>query len=157
MRPVQGVGIGCALAASIVDQASKAIAISMGPRLEAGIEVFPVFNLVLVRNRGVSFGLLANLPWWVLAILGLLAVTGLSVWLWRTDRKLDAAAIGLTIGGALGNIVDRMRFGAVTDFLDFHVGVYHWPAFNFADISIVSGLALLLWGTREEHRREPAS
>lgn len=157
MRPVQGVGIGYALAAFIVDQASKAIAISMGPRLEAGIEVLPVFNLVLVRNRGVSFGLLANLPWWALAITGLLAVTGLSVWLWRTDRKLDAAAIGLTIGGALGNITDRMRFGAVTDFLDFHVGMYHWPAFNFADVSIVSGLALLLWRTREEHRREPAN
>lgn len=157
MRPVQGVGIGYALAAFIVDQASKAIAISMGPRLEAGIEVLPVFNLVLVRNRGVSFGLLANLPWWALAITGLLAVTGLSVWLWRTDRKLDAAAIGLTIGGALGNITDRMRFGAVTDFLDFHVGMYHWPAFNFADILIVSGLALLLWRTREEHRREPAN
>jgi signal peptidase II len=157
MRRVQGVGIGCALAASIVDQASKAIAISMGPRLEAGIEVLPFFNLVLLRNRGVSFGLLADLPWWALTILGFLAVTGLSVWLWRTDRKLDAAAIGLTIGGALGNIADRMQFGAVTDFLDFHVGVYHWPAFNFADISIVSGLALLLWKTREEHRREPAS
>ena len=100
MRPVQGVGIGCALASSIVDQASKAIAISMGPRLEAGIEVLPVFNLVLVRNRGVSFGLLANLPWWALAITGLLAVAGLSVWLWRTDRKLDAAAIGLDSGQA---------------------------------------------------------
>lgn len=155
MRRVQRVGIGCAIAAFIVDQASKATAVLMGPRLEAGIEVLPVFNLVLARNRGVSFGLLASLPWWVLAISGLLVVTVLSVWLWRTDRKLGAAAIGLTMGGALGNIVDRVRFGGVTDFLDFHVGMYHWPAFNFADIAIVIGLALVFVEEARKRHHEP--
>ena len=71
-------------------------------------------------------------------------VTLLSVWLWRTDRKLSGAAIGLIISGALGNIADRIRWGAVTDFLDFHVGQYHWPAFNLADVAIVGGVVLLL-------------
>jgi signal peptidase II len=87
---------------------------------------------------------LTGLPWWGLAVLGLAVVTLLSVWLWRTRTRLSGAAIGLIIGGALGNIADRIRWGAVTDFLDFHVGQYHWPAFNVADVAIVSGVGLLL-------------
>ncbi len=76
--------------------------------------------------------------------MGLTAVTLLSVWLWRTRTKLSGAAISLIIGGALGNIADRIRWGAVTDFLDLHVGQYHWPAFNFADVAIVGGAVLFL-------------
>jgi len=144
MRPAQRVGIGAAIAAYVIDQASKAVVIAYGPHLQSGIEVLPVFNLVFTRNRGVSFGLLSGLPGWGLLFLGLLVVTVLSVWLWRTDLRLSATAIGLAIGGALGNITDRSRFGGVTDFLDFHLRGYHWPAFNFADVAIVGGLGLLL-------------
>lgn len=71
-------------------------------------------------------------------------VTLLSVWLWRTDTKLSGAAIGLIIGGALGNIADRIRWGAVAYFLDFHLDEHHWPAFNIADVGIVCGVSLLL-------------
>ena len=144
MRPVQDVGIGCALAASIVDQASKAIAISMGPRLEAGIEVLSVFNLILVRNRGVSFGLFGQAPVWLLMAFPLAIVAGLLIWIHRSDSRLTASALGLVVGGALGNLLDRLRQGAVTDFLDFYIGSYHWPAFNLADVAIVCGVGLLL-------------
>lgn len=144
MRLAQRVGIGFAIAAYIIDQASRAIVNAYGPHLQSGLEVLPVFNLVFTRNRGVSFGLLSGLPGWGLVLLGLLIVTVLSIWLWRTDLKLSAAAIGFAMGGALGNITDRQRFGGVTDFLDFHLGGYHWPAFNFADVAIVGGLGLLL-------------
>ena len=140
----QCIGSACAIAAYIVDQASKAVALEFLSRVGEGVEVLPIFNLVLARNRGVSFGLLTGLPWWGLAVLGLAVVTLLSVWLWRTRTRLSGAAIGLIIGGALGNIADRIRWGAVTDFLDFHVGQYHWPAFNVADVAIVSGVGLLL-------------
>ncbi|MBI2716251.1 MAG: signal peptidase II [Rhizobiales bacterium] len=140
----QGIGSACAIAAYIVDQASKAAASAFLSRAAESVEVLPIFNLVLTRNRGVSFSLLTGLPWWALASLGLAAVTLLSMWLWRTRAKLSGAALGLIIGGALGNIADRIRWGAVTDFLDFHVGQYHWPAFNVADVAIVSGAGLLL-------------
>lgn len=88
-------------------------------------------------------------------MLALAAVTGLSVWLWRTRSRLGGMALGLIIGGALGNIADRMRWGGVTDFLDFHFDTYHWPAFNFADVAIVCGVGLLLWESLIETRREP--
>ena len=140
----RGIGSACAIALYIVDQATKGAAIAFFSRPEEIVEVLPIFNLVLTRNRGVSFGLLTALPWWGLTALGLALVTLLSVWLWRTRTKLSGAAIGLIIGGALGNIVDRIRWGAVTDFLDFHLGEYHWPAFNVADVGIVVGVSLLL-------------
>ncbi len=140
----RGIGSACAIAAYIVDQTSKAAAIAFLSRAEESVEVLPIFNLVLGRNRGVSFGLLTGVPWWALAVLGLAVVTLLSVWLWRARKKLSGASIGLIIGGALGNIADRIRWGGVTDFLDFHMGQYHWPAFNFADVGIVSGVGLLL-------------
>ena len=71
-------------------------------------------------------------------------VAGLAVCLWRARSRLVGAALGLMIGGALGNVLDRARHGAVTDFLDFYLGAYHWPAFNLADVAVVSGAGLLL-------------
>ena len=138
----QKVGSACALAAYTVDQLSKGAARASYSRLEEGIEVLPVFNIALSRNRGENFGFLTWLPWWVLAFLGLAVVTVLSIYLWRTRTRLRGAAVGLIIGGALGNIADRIRWGAVTDFLDFHIGDHHWPAFNFADVAIVCGVGL---------------
>lgn len=111
------------------------------------IEITSFFNLVMAWNRGVSFGLFAHeadfMPY-VLIGLALAISTVLGVWLRRTDRAFHAASIGLVIGGALGNVIDRLRFGAVTDFLDFHVAGWHWPAFNVADSAIVVGVALIV-------------
>ena len=111
------------------------------------VEVTPFFNLVLVWNRGVSFGMFARAPeWgpWALVLLTLVIAAVLIVWLRRETRALSRAALWLVLAGAAGNLIDRLRFGAVVDFLDFHVQDYHWPAFIVADSAIVGGRALLL-------------
>lgn len=145
--PPRWIGAGCAAGALALDLATKAWAISLAPKLVSGIEVLPVFNLVLVFNRGVSFGLLSSgnpFAPYLLVALGLLIVGFLGTWLWRTESRLEGVALGTVIGGAVANIVDRARDGAVTDFLGFHLGGYHWPAFNLADVAIVGGALLLV-------------
>ncbi|MCC7272132.1 MAG: signal peptidase II [Alphaproteobacteria bacterium] len=159
-------GRGFALAAAVLaaDQATKAWAIDylavQAPLGRGRVEpVTDFFNLVVVWNRGVSFGLFqadAAITRWGLAAIALAVAVGLSFWLVRARHGLVAAALGLIIGGALGNVVDRVRFGAVFDFLDFHAMGYHWPAFNIADAGISVGVAALLidglFGRREGHR-----
>ncbi|SUE43984.1 signal peptidase II [Roseomonas gilardii] len=149
-------GAATAALAFALDQATKwwVLAHLMDP--PRVIPITPFFNLVLGWNRGVSFGLLsANHPAtpWLLASLALAVVVGLVVWTTRDRRPGMAASVGFIAGGALGNVVDRLRHGAVTDFLDFHVAGYHWPAFNLADTAIFVGVALLLL---VGGRREPA-
>jgi signal peptidase II len=112
------------------------------------IPVLPSFNLVLGFNRGVSFGLLSDLgsagPTIVSAMTA--AIVGLlTVWLWRARLRSELVALSLIIGGASGNLIDRLHDGAVTDFLDFYVGRYHWPAFNGADTAITLGVICLLF------------
>mgnify|MGYP002632315600 CR=1 FL=1 len=131
----------------VLDQASKwwiLLSVMNPPQL---MEIMPVFNLVLTWNRGVSFGLFnidsAASPW-ILSILAIVIVGVLGRWLHRAEGKLMAAALGLIIGGALGNVVDRIVHGAVVDFLDVHWGTYHWPAFNVADSGITVGAILLI-------------
>lgn len=140
----RGIGILCVCPALLVDQGSKAVVLGTSA-LAAGIDVLPVLKFVLVRNDGISFGLFGGIaPWWALAALGSLLVIGLSIWLWQAQSTALAAGLGLLIGGALGNILDRVRHGAVTDCLDFHFAGYHWPAFNFADAAVACGVAILL-------------
>lgn len=111
------------------------------------IEVTSFFNIVMVWNRGVTFGLLGmggEVMRWILTALSLAIVAVLLVWLGRTHRPLSGFAIGAVIGGALGNVVDRVLLGKVADFLDFHLMGWHWPAFNLADSAIVCGVALIV-------------
>ncbi len=140
-------GLVIALALLLLDQLSKAVVLASADALVPGIVVTPFFNLVLVWNRGVSFGIFntasAAAPY-VLSALALLVVILLLVWLTRTPNRLVTLGLGLVIGGALGNVIDRLRFGAVIDFLDFHAFGWHWPAFNFADSGIVVGAGILL-------------
>jgi signal peptidase II len=107
--------------------------------------LFNGFNLHIVWNTGVSFGLFRVAPPAVLLTITGGVVVGLVVWLYRTDKGCERWALSLIIGGALGNIRDRVLYGAVFDFLDFYVGSYHWPAFNLADSCIVVGVLLLLY------------
>ena len=79
----------------------------------------------------------------------------LLIWLWRAPDRLTAAALGLIIGGALGNVLDRLRYQAVPDFLDFHYGTYHWPSFNLADVAIFCGAALLFWDSFRSAQNKP--
>jgi signal peptidase II len=137
-----------------------------GPGAQLRIDLLPFANLVLVWNRGVSFGLLSNaspLGPYVLALVALAISLALGIWLSRTRHAPTAIGLGLVIGGALGNVIDRLRFGAVVDYLDLHAAGWHWPAFNVADAAISVGVAGLLLaslldtggGTRvrgEEHK-----
>ena len=91
---------------------------------------------------------------WVLVALALVITAILVVWLVKVNDKFKALALGLIIGGAVANVIDRIRFSAVADFLDFHVGALHWPAFNLADAAITIGVCFLLIDAFNE-RREP--
>jgi signal peptidase II len=140
-------GLAVALAVLLADQATKwwvQEAFAAPPRI---VEVTPFFNLLLTWNRGVSFGLFGSdsaLGPILLVALACGITLWLLIWLARAERNHLAAALGLIIGGALGNVVCRLRFGAVTDFIDLHAAGYHWPAFNLADSAIAVGVAILL-------------
>ncbi|MBP2313220.1 signal peptidase II [Azospirillum soli] len=111
------------------------------------VEVTPFFNLVMAWNTGVSFGTFGSshaLMPYVLSAVALAIVVALVMWLRQADRRYVALALGMVIGGAIGNVIDRFRFGAVADFLDFHVGGWHFWAFNVADSGISVGVALLV-------------
>jgi signal peptidase II len=110
------------------------------------IEVFPGFNLVMAWNRGVSFGMFnSDSPYnaLVFTAIALLIAGGMVVWLKKAETLYTRIALGLVIGGAIGNVIDRLRFGAVADFVDLYVGTYHWPAFNVADSGITVGAIIL--------------
>ena len=116
------------------------------PRLPA-VAATGFFNLVTVWNHGVSFGMFntGSAAGSLVFVAVAAAITAALVfWLHRAEGRLVAAALALVIGGAIGNVVDRLRFGAVFDFLDLHVQGWHWPAFNLADSAISVGVALLL-------------
>lgn len=111
------------------------------------INVLPFFNLVMVWNKGISFGLFNQESEWgplILIAVSLIITAGFTVWLFKSDMRWQNIAIMMVIGGALGNVIDRFRFGAVIDFLDFHIADLHWPAFNVSDSSIVIGVFLLI-------------
>jgi signal peptidase II len=137
------------LAVLALDQAAKLLALS---RLTPGLPIPIVegfFALTLVLNPGLAFGFLSATPpgWrWVVALLSLIALAlllGLSARLLPAGGWPVAVALGLILGGAVGNLVDRYRFGAVVDFIDLYWKSYHWPAFNLADSAISVGVGLL--------------
>jgi len=141
-------GAMMAVIAIIADQLVKNWLL-LGPMKEPQVfELTSFFNVVSAWNKGVSFSLLwmpSAFGPWILSAVAVLISLGLAVWLTRVSQRLTALGIGLVIGGALGNVIDRIRFGAVFDFLDFYVGNWHWPAFNVADSCITVGVVLLLW------------
>ena len=110
------------------------------------IQVFSFFNLVRVWNHGVSFGMFNHLEAGqiIFSVIVAIITVIVLVWLYRSQKLYLSWALGLIIGGALGNLADRIQNGAVADFLDFHLASYHWPAFNLADSFVFIGVALLL-------------
>ena len=142
-------GLATAIAVVVLDQLSKTAVREYFAGHPAGEHehITSFLNIVLIHNRGMSFGLFnggggLNAPLFLLVAAAI--VTVLIYWLSRVGSPLLATAIGLIIGGAIGNVVDRVRLGAVVDFLDFHVGRWHWPAFNVADSAICVGVAVML-------------
>jgi signal peptidase II len=160
MRPLDKQAMGLVLATVLADQISKELLMRYLLKVGGMVQVVDgFFRLVSVFNPGVSFGFLGGdkaLPPWVLSVVAVVVCVGLFVWLRRIDRPLIGWGIGLVIGGAIGNVIDRARWGAVFDFADFHVGQWHWPAFNVADSAIVVGVGLMLIDSLiGEKRRTP--
>jgi signal peptidase II len=143
-----GLGVLVALIVLAADQASKYWVLNILKLPDIGqIVVLPVLNLTMVWNRGVTFGLFNGFGEWghvVLTVVALAVVVALAFWLRRAESRLMAIAIGTIAGGAIGNVIDRLRFGAVVDFLHAHAWGWSWYVFNVADAAIVCGVAALL-------------
>ena len=148
MRRIDRQAMALVVLTLVLDQASKELLLRYLLKVGAIVPVIDsFFRLVVVWNTGVSFGLMGGeraLPPWALSALAVAVCIGLFLWLRRTDRPLTGWGIGLVMGGAIGNVIDRARWGAVFDFADFHVRQWHWPAFNIADSAIVVGVGLML-------------
>jgi signal peptidase II len=149
--------IGIALTILVVDQLTKFV-ITQNFLLHEVVPVTPFFNLVLVYNPGAAFSFLADAEGWQKGFFIAIGLTA-SVWIIHLLRKhpehtLFCTALSLVLAGALGNVIDRVQFGAVIDFLDFHVGGWHWPAFNVADSAISCGAALLVWDALRPRQQE---
>lgn len=157
-----GRGIGAAVVVVALDQLGKyGILQHFG---EAGCvdrrePVTSFLDLVLTCNRGMSFGLFNTGPGLSVPLFSIAAIAIVAIlvwWLSRVQSELLATAIGLIIGGAIGNVIDRVRFGGVIDFLYFHLGSWYWPAFNLADSAICIGVVIMLFegllGRRQELR-----
>jgi signal peptidase II len=137
-------GVIAALVVLAADQASKYWILHTA---NLPVVVLPVLNLTLVQNEGVTFGLLNGLGSWshfVLAAIALLVVAALGVWLRGAENALVAVSIGAIAGGALGNVIDRLHYGWVVDFIHAHIGAWSWYVFNVADAAIVCGVAALI-------------
>lgn len=141
------IGLMTALVAFVLDQASKMLVFSFLANSRPVFELTPFFNLVMAWNTGVSFSMFDNLGGagvYVLSAFSLIVVGFLLYWLRDEKSVLIQMALGMIIGGAIGNVADRVRMGAVFDFLDIHAFGYHWPAFNLADSFICVGAALVI-------------
>lgn len=149
-----------ALTVILLDQATKLVIVE-ALRVGQGIPVIPgFFDIVFVLNPGAAFGFLATLsegvrsPFFILiTVVAVILIVFYHTRFLHADR-LASVALGLILGGAIGNLIDRLRYGMVVDFLDFHVSRYHWPAFNVADSAISIGVGLMLLDMVLDWRRE---
>ncbi len=140
-------GILIAIGVIILDQISKIFVYSYLLEVGKAVEVTSFFNLVSAWNTGVSFSMFNNLGVngiYILSAFSLGVVLFLLFWLNKEKSLYMRASLGFVIGGAIGNVIDRIRLGAVYDFLDVHVGAHHWPAFNVADSFICIGAVLII-------------
>ena len=140
-------GLGCAAIVIAVDQLSKWLILTEVMNPPRVIEITGFLNLVLVSNKGVSFGLFSSDAVWAqpaLASFAALVSILLVFWMRQAQHCFSAISLGLVVGGALGNAIDRLLHEAVVDFLDFHVAGYHWPVFNIADSAITIGVIFII-------------
>lgn len=147
--PYTGMGLAVAVAAAFADQLHKLWMVNLFSGMQASkISVTPFFDIVLIWNEGISYGLFkqnSDMGRWALIAVSFAAVLGLTFWLVHLTNRVSAASVGLVIGGALGNAIDRIHYGAVADFFSFHVSGLNWYVFNLADVAIVAGVAGLLY------------
>lgn len=133
-----------ALLIILADLGTKALIVA-NLSLGNSIEATSFFNIVYVLNKGVSFSMLSDVGPFILTALSVLISLSVVYFMFKEKDSLSRTALALVLGGAIGNIIDRIRYGAVVDFLDFHAFGYHWPAFNVADSAICIGVMLLLY------------
>ncbi len=142
------IGLYVMAAVCLIDQLTKWLVIEALSDVHRTIQATPFLNIVLVWNKGVTFGMLnhgAGSYWpYILTAIAVVIVIMLGRWLRQTSSTVVAMGLGCIMGGAVGNVIDRIRYGQVVDFLDFYYGNYHWYAFNVADAAIVTGVTLLL-------------
>jgi signal peptidase II len=142
-------GSALAVAVFLADQALKLFVLyGLDLQLGAPVAVAPFLDLSLVYNRGISYGLFqqdGEFGRWFLVALKLVAAVLFAVWMARAASRIVAASLALLIGGALGNALDRIVYGAVIDFVSLHAAGWHWYVFNLADAAIVAGVAGLLY------------
>lgn len=147
--PFSALGLSIAALTLLIDQAHKAWMLYIYDIGAKGVVTLtPFFDLVLVWNRGVSYGLFPQEGGpgrWILILFAFAATLALTAWLARVTAPLPAVAIGLVVGGAIGNAIDRILYGAVADFFSLHAFGYQWYVFNIADTAIVAGVAGLLY------------
>jgi signal peptidase II len=150
--PLTAFGLAVAVVACVVDQASKLYLVFVYDLDANPVRVAPFLDFVLTRNYGISYGLLqmpGQAGQWLLVGFKAAAVLLLWVWLARAENRLSALALGLIIGGAAGNTIDRLLHGWVVDFVFFHVSGadwrFNWYVFNLADVAIVAGVIGLLY------------
>lgn len=132
------------------DQITKYVVCSIISLLPLKITSF--FNIVFTKNRGMSFGLFnhrSSFIFYVITSLVIFLCLYLGYWIWKEKNRSTVTSLSLILGGALGNLIDRFSHGGVIDFLDFHIHLLHWPAFNVADSFIFLGVLSLLWNNRE--------
>jgi signal peptidase II len=153
MKPALRAGIAAALAALVLDQASKAwLLYGFDLPRRGSVAVTPFFDLVLAWNTGISYGWFQNegpFGQAVLIAVKAVAVVVMAIWMARSQTFLAALSLGLIIGGAIGNAIDRLLYGAVVDFALFHIEIggrpFNWYVFNLADVAIVAGVVGLLY------------
>jgi signal peptidase II len=145
-------GLGVAVVACLLDQASKLYLLFVHDLAANPMRLGPFFDFVLARNTGISYGLFQTegaLGQWLLLGFKVVAVVLLWIWLSRAHNRLTALSLGLIIGGAVGNAIDRLAYGWVADFVFFHISGanwrFNWYVFNLADVAIVAGVAGLLY------------
>ena len=151
--PLSALGLAAAVFACVVDQASKLWLVNVFDLANKGVvKLAPFVDLVLTWNTGISYGWFQQEgPFGQGALLAIKAIAVALLWIWlaRASSRLSAVALGLIIGGAIGNGIDRLAYGAVVDFALFHVRIgentFNWYVFNLADVAIVAGVAALLY------------
>lgn len=157
LSPV-GLGLLAGFAVFALDQLSKyALRVYLVPEAWSLIQVLPVFNLNHAWNYGVSFSLFTatdDSRRWALILLALVLCSVVAYWLKHAATRGAAVAYGLILGGAMGNVCDRVVHGAVFDFLQFHLAGYYWPSFNLADSAIFLGVCFLVWEGWAQGRRQ---
>ena len=150
--PLSRFGLAVAIVACVIDQASKLYLLFVYDLATHPLRLGPFFDFILTKNTGISYGLLqtrGELGQWLLLGFKALAVVLLWVWLARANSRLTALSLGLIIGGAVGNAIDRLAYGWVADFVFFHISGgtwrFNWYVFNLADVAIVAGVIGLLY------------